>query len=168
MTEIETVGDGRVVFINFSLRNDAGEVLDESKPGEPLFYLHGYQNIVPGLESQLAGKAVGDRLTAVVPPEQGYGVRLEGEPQRVRRTEFPKEFEIFEGRQLVVQDAEGNHVPLYISEVKGAWVSIERNHPLAGQTLHFDVEITRIRQAVPEELAHGHPHGPEGTLGHHH
>ncbi len=157
----------RVIFIDYVLRNGAGEELDRSSPEQPLFYLHGAGNIIPGLERALEGKSVGDTLTAVIPPEEAYGVKLENSVQKVHRREFPRDFEITVGAQLAVEGPEGEPIPLWITDVKGAWVHLDRNHPLAGEQLHFEVEITRVRLASPEELAHGHPHGPEGGPHHH-
>ena len=167
MPDVTTIAADRVVFMHYTLKNGDGEVLDSSQGAEPLFYLHGHGNIVPGLEAALTGKDVGESLSVTVEAKDGYGERLDEEAQRIRRREFPNDFEIFEGRQLLVEDNEGQPVPLWISKVEGAWVWVSRNHPLAGQDLHFDVEITRVREATQVEIDHGHPHGPEGTTHHH-
>ena len=128
-------------------------------------YLHGAENIVPGLEKELTGRAVGDALSVVVQPADGYGVREGPEPQKVPRSSLPADAELQEGMQIVAQ-GEGDQVfPLWVVGVAEDHIVVDHNHPLADVTLHFDVEITDIRAASAEELSHGHPHGPGG---HHH
>jgi FKBP-type peptidyl-prolyl cis-trans isomerase SlyD len=160
-----TVGDGKVVSLKYTLRDDDGDVIDASEDGDPLAYLHGSDNIVPGLERQLTGKKLGDKLSCVVPPAEGYGV-IEGPgPQPVPRASFPEDAELEEGMQFYARGPDGETMALWVVEVRQDTILVDANHPLAGATLHFDVEITAIRDATAEEKAHGHPHG-EG--GHHH
>ncbi|QED29163.1 peptidylprolyl isomerase [Microvenator marinus] len=162
-----TVENGKVVFIHFTLTNQEGEELDSTHGDEPLFYLHGADNIVPGLEQALEGKQVGDKVQAVVAPEDGYGERSEAPPQRVSKDEFPDDMEVLPGMPLHAETDDG-FITVWVTDVTADWVEIDTNHPLAGETLHFDVEIVRVRDAHKDELEHGHPHGPEGTEGHHH
>ncbi len=150
---------GKVVFFHYTLTNDAGETIDSSRGGNPLPYLHGAGNIVPGLEKQLTGKAVGDKLQAAVAPEEGYGVR-HGHPMPVPRDQFPQDVDIQPGMQFFAQDPDGNQFPLWIAEVTDETVTVDPNHPLAGENLNFDVEIVSIRDASDEEKEHGHPHLP--------
>lgn len=162
-----TVTDGNVVLFHYTLTDDDGNVLDTSRErGEPLPYLHGAHNIVPGLEKQMTGKAVGDAFKADVAPEEGYGVHNGLDPQAVPRGEFPPEVPLQAGVQLMAQGPDGRAMPIWIQSVTDEHVFIDMNHPLAGKTLHFDVEITGIRDATEEEKAHGHPHGPDGNAGH--
>ncbi len=163
-----TIGDGNVVLFHYTLKNAEGEVLDTSDGADPLFYLHGGGNIVPGLEEELTGKSVGDKMSVVVPPEKGYGVRGGPGPQPVERSAFPPEVELEAGMQFHAEAPDGSPLTLWISAVEGDQVLVDANHPLAGVTLHFDIEVTGIRSATEDELAHGHPHGPDGTAGHHH
>ena len=159
---MSTVRDGSVVHFHYTLTDDEGNVLDTSRErGEPMPYLHGARNIVPGLERQLAGLSVGDTLRADVPPEEGYGTHNGMAPQPVPRTEFPTEVPLQPGIQLMAQTEQGP-MPIWIARVDETTVFIDTNHPLAGKVLHFDVEITGIRDATDEEKAHGHPHGPGG------
>lgn len=158
---------GKVVWLNFTLRDDEGQVLDTSEGREPLAYLHGHHNIVPGLEAELEGKAVGDALTVKVAPEQGFGTR-EGEPVRVPREAFPPDAQIFPGAAFHAQDDNGEVGVLWVVDATDEFVIVDRNHPLAGVTLNFEVEILGVRDANPEELRHGHPHGIDGTEGHGH
>ncbi len=154
-----TITAGKVVFFHYTLTTDDGETIDSSRGGNPLPYLHGAGNIVPGLEKQLDGLAVGTKLQAVVSPEEGYGVR-HGEPMPVPREQFPGDIELEVGMQFFGEDPDGNKFPLWIADIQDNMVAVDPNHPLAGVTLNFDVEIMSIRDASEEEVAHGHPHMP--------
>lgn len=158
----DIIADGKVVSIHYTLTNDAGDTLDTSDGRPPMAYLHGSGNIVPGLEEGLTGHAAGDKLAVDVPPEKGYGLHNGEEPQGVKRTEFPKDMELHEGMPIRAEDGEGNTVVLWIVKAEGAWVHLDINHPLAGETLHFAIEIAEVRDASAEELSHGHVHGPGG------
>lgn len=162
---MSAIADDKVVSIHYTLRDDDGDEIDSSVGDEPLTYLHGASNIVPGLERQLAGKQVGDMVKAVVPPEEGYGVAEGPGPQRVPRDAFPKDAELEPGTQFFARGPNGDAMPLWVVEVTDEGVMVDANHPLAGVTLHFEVEIVEVRDATAEEKAHGHPHGPGG---HHH
>ncbi len=155
--------DGLVVAFNYTLRNGEGAVLDASN-GDPMAYLHGHDNIVPGLERQIAGRSVGDRFTAVVPPEEGYGLKMPDALKDVPREAFG-ELPIEVGMDLATE-VEGQLVPFWIAEVGAEVVRVDFNHPLAGVTLNFEVEVVAIRPATAEELEHGHPHGLDGHSGH--
>lgn len=165
MVEIVSVADGAVVSMHYTLRNPEQDVLDSSSGGEPMMYLHGAQNIVPGLERKLTGCSVGDQLKVEVAPADGYGERTGPGPQKVPRSAFPDDAELHEGMQVIAQGEGGEMIPLWIVGVDADGISIDGDHPLAGVTLHFDVEIVAIRPATDEEMEHGHPHGPGG---HHH
>lgn len=162
------VATDKVVLFNYTLTNDAGDVLDTSEGREPMPYLHGHGNIVPGLERQLTGLAIGAKLTADVPASEGYGELSGKPPQPVPRDQFPADLEVQPGMQFVVQGPDGGHMPVWVAGTDDKHVFITFDHPLAGETLHFAVEITAIRDASEEELAHGHPHGPTGNEGHGH
>lgn len=162
-----TIVDGHVVLFHYTLTDDDGTVLDTSRErDQPLPYLHGSGNIVPGLEAQMTGKAIGDSFKAQVAPADGYGEHNGIAPQPVPRSEFPPEVPMQAGVQLMAQAPDGQAMPIWIHSVNDEMVFIDTNHPLAGKTLHFDVEITGIRDATADEKAHGHPHGPDGTQGH--
>ncbi len=162
------VADGLVVSIHYTLKAPDGTLLDSSEGSDPLLYLHGAENIVPGLEKQLTGKAVGDKVVAVVPAAEGYGERTGPEPQKVPRTELPADADLIPGMQIIAESGDGQAFPLWIVEADDEHFTVDHNHPLAGVTLHFDVEIAAIRAATDEEKAHGHPHGPDGHDHHHH
>ena len=153
-----------VVSLHYTLKDDKGKVLDSPSGGEPLVYLHGAQNIIPGLEDALLGKKSGDKLQVTVPPEKGYGARDERMVQTIPKTQFPAPDKVKPGMRFQVNSDHGMLI-LTVVEVRPDEVVVDGNPELAGQTLHFDVEITDVRAASQEELQHGHAHGPGG---HHH
>ncbi|MDQ3036319.1 MAG: peptidylprolyl isomerase [Myxococcota bacterium] len=161
-----TIAADKVVGIHYTLKNAAGEVVDSSSGSDPLFYLHGHDNIVPGLERKLTGRNVGEKLEVVVQPADGYGERDTRGEQQVPREAFPADVSLEEGMQLALRDPSGAVVPLWINKVENDLVHVDLNHPLAGEVLTFDVEVVSVREPTPEELEHGHPHGPDGE--HHH
>ncbi len=161
------VAKGTVVSLDYSLHLGDGKAIDQSEPGEPLVYLHGEGQIVPGLESALEGLSVGERKEVVVAPREGYGEHDPRGLQEVPRGAFPAEFDPKVGMELTAEGPQGEPVPFSIREVKPEAVVIDLNHPLAGKTLHFDVTVREVRAATAEELEHGHAHGPEGH-GHDH
>lgn len=149
-----------VVSIDFRLHLGDGEAVDESEPGEPLVYLQGHEEIVPGLEKALEGKSKGDTLQVTVTPDEGYGAYDPDGLEEVSRSEFPEGLELQAGGILSATDPDGDEVDFFIKEVKGDTVLVDFNHPLAGKTLHFDVTVRDVRSATAEELEHGHAHGP--------
>lgn len=164
-----SIAEGKIVTLHYTLTDDEGEVIDTSAGGEPMAYLHGAQNIVPGLERQLEGKGVGAKLKADVSPAEGYGEREGPGPQPVPRSAFPEDVDIEPGMQFTAEGPDGEMQPVWIAAAEGDTVYVDGEHPLAGVTLHFDIEVIGIRNATEEELAHGHPHGEGGhDHGHHH
>ncbi|MFZ5479187.1 MAG: FKBP-type peptidyl-prolyl cis-trans isomerase [Myxococcota bacterium] len=160
MSEALSVGADRVVSLRYVLTIDG----DEIERGD-MEYLHGHHNIVPGLESALEGAALGASLAVDVPPGLAYGDRMDVAPQRVPRTAFPPGVDIHPGMQFGAHGPDGQAIPVWVATVDDDAVWIDVNHPLAGATLHFDVEVLGVRACSAEELEHGHPHGPGG---HHH
>ena len=160
--KIET---NKVVTIDYTLKNDAQEILDSSDGDEPLAYLHGNGNLVPGLERALEGKSTGDSVQVVIPPADGYGERDEDKVGEAPLAAFSEVGEVKPGMQFEAESPEGSELVTVIS-VNGDTITLDGNHPLAGETLHFDVKIRDIRDATEEELEHGHAHGPDGH-GHH-
>jgi FKBP-type peptidyl-prolyl cis-trans isomerase SlyD len=154
----------KVVSIHYTLTDSAGTVLDSSSGSHPLAYLHGFGNIIPGLENALEGKATGDKFSVTVEPGEGYGERDEGLVQAVPRTAFKGVKELAPGMQFQAQGPQGTRL-VVVTQVTADIVTVDANHPLAGQTLHFEVEVSEVREATSEELEHGHVHGPGG---HHH
>jgi FKBP-type peptidyl-prolyl cis-trans isomerase SlyD len=158
----EKVGKGSVVSLDYELHLGDGKVVDASSPGQPLSYIHGEGQIVPGLERELEGMATGDSKQVVVPPGEGYGEHDPRGVQEVPLNAFPADVRLEPGMELAAQGENGETVPFVVREVKPGTVVIDMNHPLAGRTLHFAVKVKDIRAATAEELEHGHVHGPEG------
>jgi FKBP-type peptidyl-prolyl cis-trans isomerase SlyD len=159
-----SIQQDQVVSIHYTLKNDAGEVLDSSADGEPLTYLHGHGNLIAGLERELTGKKSGDRLQVKIPPADGYGEYDKALIQKVPRRALKGIAKITVGMRLQAQTEEGVRA-VTVSHVAGDMVTLDGNHPLAGQNLNFEVEVADVRPASAEELSHGHVHGPGG---HHH
>ena len=162
-----TIADKSVVGIQYTLKNDSGEELDGSSEGEPLVYLHGCGNIIPGLEDALLGKNIDDKLNVTIEPEKAYGEKKEEMMGKVPLSAFEGMGELKEGMRFDAEGADGHRQMVVIEEVGEEEVTINGNHPLAGETLHFDVTVDSIRQATAEELEHGHVHAP-GGCGHDH
>lgn len=156
------IANGSVVGIDYSLHLGDGQVVDASQPGDPLTYLHGEGQIVPGLEAALEGLSVGDSKQVVVAPADGYGDHDPRGVQEVPRGAFPPGFEPKVGMELTAEGQNGEPVPFAIREVKPEGIVIDLNHPLAGKTLHFDVTVREVRAATPDEISHGHAHGEGG------
>jgi FKBP-type peptidyl-prolyl cis-trans isomerase SlyD len=156
------IENGNVVELDYSLHLGDGEVVDSSAPGEPLTYLHGEGQIVPGLESALEGLDVGAHKQVVVAPAEGYGDHDPEGVQEVPKGAFPPGFEPKAGMELTAEGPQGEPVPFVIRDVRPETLLIDLNHPLAGKTLHFDVTVRAVRAPTDEERAHGHAHGPHG------
>ncbi len=154
----------RVVTLHYTLRDEQGTVLDTSNGRAPLTYLHGKGNIIPGLEQALAGKVAGEKLDVALPPEQGYGARDERLVQILPRSRLPEGTDVAPGMQLRADSPKGPRL-VSVLKVERDFVTVDGNHPLAGRTLHFSVEVAEVRKATHEEVSHGHVHGPGG---HHH
>jgi FKBP-type peptidyl-prolyl cis-trans isomerase SlyD len=153
-----------VVTMNYTLKNDAGEVMDTSAGRDPLVYLHGVGALIPGLENELEGKMANDKVSAVIAPEDAYGARSEDLLRVVSKDGFQGEEELLEGMRVQLDTEHGPMVAV-VSAITGDEVTLDMNHPLADMTLYFDVEVVDVRPATADELAHGHVHGDGG---HHH
>lgn len=147
-----------VVAFHYQLTNSDGEQLDSSEGQDPLKYLHGASNIVPGLEKELEGKKAGDALKVEVQPDEGYGQVNPQLVQKVPHSAFESAPEIKAGMQFQAQAPDGQVQLITVTEVSDEEVTVDGNHPLAGQVLHFDVTIEDVREASEEELEHGHAH----------
>jgi FKBP-type peptidyl-prolyl cis-trans isomerase SlyD len=159
-----SIAQDSVVTLHYTLKDDAGETIDSSVPSEPLVYLHGHGNLVPGLERELSGKNAGDKLSVKLAPTDGYGDYDSELVQRVPRRALRGIANLKVGMRLSAPSPHGARA-VTVTQVVGDMVTLDANHPLAGKNLNFDIEITDVRQATPEELEHGHVHGPGG---HHH
>jgi len=158
-----TVKQNAVVSIHYTVRDEDGVQLDSSEGREPLVYLHGANNIIPGLESALEGRQVGEQLQVSVTPEEAYGEHHDHLVESVPVQAFGEQpLEV--GMRFEAQTERGP-LSVVITHIDGDHVTVDGNHPLAGKPLSFDVTIAEIRDASAEEVAHGHAHGPGG---HHH
>lgn len=158
------ISSGKVVLIDYTLTDENQQTLDTSQGGEPLAYLHGNGQIIPGLEKALEGKSAGESLQVKIAPAEGYGVRDESKIAVISRAKIQGIKDLREGMQLQARGEQGGQV-VTVTKIEGDNVTLDANHPLAGATLNFDVAIREIRDATEEEIAHGHVHGPGG---HHH
>lgn len=150
----------KIAQIEYTLTNSAGEVMDKSN-GQPLSYLHGHHNLIPGLEAELLGKAVGDKFTATIAAADAYGEKHEGMIQQVPSNLFQGVENIEVGMRFEAQSDQGVQA-VEIVAIDGDQVTVDANHPLAGQDLTFEVEVVGVRDASAEELEHGHAHGAGG------
>jgi len=155
----------KAVYIDYTLTNEAGDVIDSSEGQPPLAYLHGYNNIIPGLERALEGKKAGDELDVTVEPQDGYGEYSVELVAVVPRSAFQGVDQLEAGMQFHASAPDGGTQVVVVRSVEGDDVTVDGNHPLAGQRLNFKVKVADVRDATAEEIAHGHIHG-EG--GHHH
>lgn len=153
------IAKDKVVAIDYTLKDDEGNVLDSSGGGSPLAYLHGASNIIPGLESALEGKVAGDDISVRIAPDQAYG---EHDPEKQQAV--PKEMfgdaEITVGAQYHASGPNGEHITVTVVAMDDDQVTVDANHPLAGVFLNFDVTVVEVRDATDEEISHGHAHGP--------
>ena len=156
------VADKKVVSFHYTLINAQGVELESTRDRQPMSYLHGARNIIPGLENALTGKAAGDRFQVTIEPADAYGERKPGNIQRIPAKHFRDPRRLEPGQAVSIQTQRG---PVQASVVKvGRFnVDVDANHPLAGQTLTFDVEVTAVRDATGEEISHGHVHGAGGV-----
>lgn len=154
-----SVTDGLVVSLAYSLRLDDGEEIDSAGSEDPLVYLHGAQNIIPGLEQALTGMKIGDARDVTVEAKDAYGDMDPDAFELVGYDAFPPDFKLEEGMGLrMVDNSNGRQMEAFVSELQDEGVLLDLNHPLAGETLHFNVEVVGLRRATSEELAHGHAH----------
>ncbi|MFQ5487165.1 MAG: peptidylprolyl isomerase [Gammaproteobacteria bacterium] len=155
------IANNKVVTIDYVLTDDEGNVIDRSEGGQ-FAYLHGANNIIPGLENALTGKGKSESFTVTIAPEEGYGQRDDSLTQVVSRSAFESPDDIAVGRQFHAQSPDGQPLVITVIAVSEEEVTIDGNHPLAGANLNFNIDIVDIRDATEEELGHGHVHGPEG------
>ena len=157
-----TIKENSAVSFHYTLTDDAGQKIDSSAGQDPLAYLHGAGNIIPGLENALEGKTIGDKLNVAVTAEEGYGPVQQELIQEVPRSAFQGVESIEIGMQFEAQTGQGGAVPVTVTAVTDETVTVDGNHPLAGKSLNFDVTIEAVREATAEELEHGHVHGAGG------
>lgn len=162
------IADGVVGIFHYHLTDDEGTVLDSTRGEDPMAYLHGRGAMIEGLERALTGRAAGETFTVRVEAADAYGALVDAPEQKVRKNQFPKDFPIEVGQMVPLEGEGGAPLNVWISEIKGAWVTLTRNHPLAGQALNFEVHVVGTRPASADELKHGHAHGLDGSHSHGH
>jgi len=160
---IEKIQDGVVVSLVYTLTVDGQEV-DRAETDDPLEYLHGAENIEPGLEEALAGKKVGDKISVTLKPEDAYGEYDAEDIEVVESDEIPDAGMLRVGTPIEAEDEDGYFSRGYVREITDGKIVLDFNHPLAGKTLTYNVEVLGLREADQEELAHGHPHGLHGDF----
>lgn len=160
-----TISKGKVVSIDYTLKNESGETIESSIGHKPLTYLHGYGNIIPGLESALEGKIINSSLSVTIEPKEAYGEYKKDLIIQVEKSQFDNFDQIEPGMQVELQSNDNeeeqghNHGQIFtISEVSDEEVTLDGNHPMAGQTLNFEVTVQNIREATAEEISHRHVH----------
>jgi FKBP-type peptidyl-prolyl cis-trans isomerase SlyD len=163
----QVAASGKVVGIYFTLKDKGGAVLDTNRRGgKPMPYLHGAGNILPALEKALEGKAKNDFVDVVLPAEQAYGLKKPELIHPLDRKAFPPNVEIAVGMRFSGKDPQGRMRTMLVLAVDGDSITVDENHPLADQELHFEVTVCGVRDATAEEVAHGHPHGPGSAHNH--
>jgi FKBP-type peptidyl-prolyl cis-trans isomerase SlyD len=162
--QIMQIAEGTVVAMDYALKDDEGTLIDQSQPGQPLVYLHGHRNIIPGLEAALVGKQAGDSAEVRVDPANGYGEPNPALEQVVPKDRFQGVEDLQAGMQFQANTDQGP-VSVRVVKVEGDEVTVDGNHPLAGKHLNFNVTIQEVRAATEEEIEHGHIHQGGGCCG---
>lgn len=153
-----------VASFHYTLKDADGFTLEDSREGDPIIYLHGHGNILPALEAQLAGRAAGDRVVTTLAPEDAYGKRIESSEQRIPIKHVRSGGKLAPGMRVTIETNQGMR-QVTVVKVGKFNVDVDTNHPLAGKTLTFEIDLLEVRSASEEELSHGHAHAPGG---HHH
>ena len=156
---------GRVVRMHYTLRDEGGTTIESSGGREPVSYLHGYGHLIPGLEKFLDGSQAGLQTTATILPQDAYGDKDETAVIRAPREDFPEGLNLEPGVEVQADTPDGP-ITFTVISVEGDEAVLDANHPLAGKTLTFDVEVLEVREATADEIAHGHVHGEGGAHGH--
>lgn len=159
------IEQNKVVTMNFTLKDDEGNVLDSTEKGGPFSYISGNNMVLPKLEDTVGGMLIGSKKNLKLEAKDGYGKYNEDALQVVGKENFPEDFVLEVGMEYMASGPDGVQMPFTICNIDGEEITIDFNHPLAGKNLNFDIELLNVRDATAEELSHGHVHG---TGGHHH
>ena len=159
-----SISRDRVVRFHYQIFDEVGKAVESTRDGEPLAILHGRGNVMRGIEDALEGRKAGDRFEVTLPPEQAYGPRKDDYTQRISKKYFHQPVRLKPGMTTQLSTEEGTR-SVTVLKVGGKVVDVDMNHPLAGQTLKFDLDVVEVREATREEISHRHVHGPGG---HHH
>ena len=152
------IGKNSVVSMHYTLKNDDGEVMDTSEGKTPMVYLHGANNLIPGLENELQGKVAGTKFSTTIPPAEAYGEMKPEFVQVVNKSMFEGIESIEPGMSFVAQGEGGMKQQVRVTAVENDDITVDANHPMAGLTLHFEIEVADVREATPQELEHGNVH----------
>ncbi|PID46106.1 MAG: peptidylprolyl isomerase [Proteobacteria bacterium] len=157
------IAKNTIATLHYTLKDDNDEVLDVADANHPFLYMHGVGGMIPGLEKALENKKVGDKVVVSVAPAEAYGERNPTLTQDVPREMFENisDEDLVVGAQFHAKTDQGMEI-ITVAAVDGDTIKIDGNHPMAGETLHFDVDVVDVREATEEEISHGHPHGPGG------
>jgi len=155
------IENNAVVRFHYTVAEAGNAEVENSRIGDPVAILIGHKNIIPGVENALIGHEAGDRFEVTVSPEEGYGLHREGMTQRLSKKVFPKGQPLQPGAQIVLKTDHGPRM-VTVQKVGMTVVDVDLNHPLAGKTLNFDIEVIDVREGNAEEIAHGHVHGDGG------
>lgn len=161
MTDGLTVAKDLVVHLHFDIHDATDQLVDTSRDDAPLAVLHGHSQLLAAIETALLGRRAGDRVDLTLTPAEAFGERREDWTQRVSKKYFPDAARLKPGMQTELQTNDGVRA-VTVVKVGGKVIDVDLNHPLAGQTLRFAIEVVDIRAATAEELAHGHAHGADG------
>jgi len=159
------IGQNKVVTMNFTLKDEQGKIIQTTNNNSPFQFLSGNQQILPKLEEEIDHMIIGSKKNVKIPAKEAYGEYSEQAVQQVSKNNFPKDIELEVGMEFIANSTKGEQMPFVVKEIKNEEVTIDYNHPLAGENLEFDIELVDVRDATVEELQHGHVHGPSG---HHH
>ena len=157
----------KVVAFSYILKDDKGVELERSGKGEPMVYLHGHRNVMQGLEDKLKGTSEGDHLNVTLPPEKAYGLRKENQEQRIPIKHLLTKHKKYKPGMAVKVNTDNGHRDVVIIKVGRFNVDVDNNHPLAGKTILFEIDVEKIRDATADEISHGHTHGIDGHDHHH-
>ena len=159
------LAQNKVVTMNYTLKDDQGNIIQTTNNSRPFQFLSGNQQILPKLESEIDAMIIGSKKNVKIAAAEAYGEYSKQAIQQVKKESFPADVDLKVGMEFVSNSPEGHQMPFVIKEIKNEEITVDFNHPLAGMDLEFDVELIDIRNATPEEMQHGHVHGPDG---HHH
>ena len=159
------IGPNKVITVNFTLKDEKGNVIESTESAEPFYFISGNNHVLPKLEEAIDDMIIGSKKNVVIDSPNAYGKYDEKAVQQVKRFDFPQEAQIEVGKDFVANSKDGKHTSFTITKIEGDNITIDFNHPLAGKDLEFELELVDVRDALPEELEHGHVHGPGS---HHH
>jgi FKBP-type peptidyl-prolyl cis-trans isomerase SlyD len=156
------IGQNKVVTMNYTLKDEQGNVIQTTDNKEPFRFMSGNKQILPKLEEEIDVMIIGSKKNVKIPAKEAYGEYTEQAIQQVKKANFPQDVELKVGMEFISNTPEGQQLPFVVKEIKNEEVTVDFNHPLAGMDLEFDVELVDVRDATLEEIQHSHAHGPDG------